>query len=91
MDKVIVEVTGGKGGSGCVSWKILSPGKKRPCGGNGGRGGDVIIVADNTMNSLDFETFQFRGGNGRNGGGEGMAGRRGKNFIIRVPVGTQPT
>jgi hypothetical protein len=37
MDKVRITVCGGKGGNGCVSYDILSPGKKRPSGGNGGK------------------------------------------------------
>ena len=47
---------------------VLTPGKKRPTGGNGGRGGDVYVVADRGLNGLSFNTFHFNAGNGKNGG-----------------------
>ena len=49
---------------------VLTPGKKRPTGGDGGRGGDVYIVADRGLNGMAFNTFHFNGGNGKNGGSE---------------------
>lgn len=46
----------------------MTPGKKRPTGGDGGRGGDVYIVADRGLNGMAFNTFHFNAGNGKNGG-----------------------
>ena len=39
----------------------MSPSKKKPTGGNGGRGGNVTIVADKNVKNLNFDTFQFKG------------------------------
>ena len=88
MDRARIEVRGGRGGSGCVSYQVLAPGKKRPNGGNGGAGGDVYIVADRGLNGMSFQTFHFNAGNGKNGGSDGLTGRRGEDMIIRVPMGT---
>jgi len=88
VDKVQIEVKGGRGGNGCVSFEVLSPGKKRPNGGMGGRGGDVYIVADRDLMSLSFQTFHFNAGDGGNGGSDGLTGRNGKNVYIKVPIGT---
>lgn len=79
---------GGNGGDGCVSFEGLSPGKKRPDGGSGGRGGNVYIVADATVNSLRLPTIHFNGQDGRNGSSQGATGRNGKDMFVRVPVGT---
>lgn len=68
MDKARIEVKGGRGGNGCVSHLVLSPGKKRPNGGNGGKGGSVYIVADRAMTGMNLHTFHFNAGHGRNGG-----------------------
>ena len=64
IDSVRIEVTGGRGGNGCISFETLSPGKKRPSGGNGGRGGNVYLMGDEGAYSLNFETFHFNGGDG---------------------------
>ena len=88
VDKVQIECRGGKGGNGCVSFLRLSPTKKRPSGGSGGQGGNVYIVADQSLTNLSFETFHFNAGDGGHGGGEGRTGRRGKDVEIRVPLGT---
>lgn len=51
---------------------VLTPGKKRPTGGNGGRGGDVYVVADRGLNGMSFTTFHFNAGHGKNGGSKMM-------------------
>ena len=91
MDRARIEVRGGRGGNGCVSYAMLTPGKKRPNGGNGGPGGNVYVVADRGLNGMSFQTFHINAGNGRNGGSDGLTGRRGQDSIIRVPVGTVVT
>ena len=48
---------------------VLAPGKKKPQGGNGGLGGNVYVIGDNTLTSLTFETFHFNAGDGKHGGG----------------------
>ncbi len=88
VERVIVEVKGGKGGNGCVSHEVLSPGKKRPNGGNGGRGGNVYVVGTDQLETLHFPTYHFNAGNGNHGGSAGMTGRRGKDVYIHVPLGT---
>ena len=88
VDKVRIEVKGGKGGNGCVSYDVLAPGKKRPSGGNGGKGGDVYIVADKNLTSLKFETFYFNAQDGGNGGSSNCTGRNGKDIYLKVPLGT---
>ena len=88
VDKVRIEVKGGKGGNGCVSYDVLAPGKKRPSGGNGGKGGDVYIVADKNLTSLKFETFYFNAQDGGNGGSSNCTGRNGKDVYLKVPLGT---
>jgi GTP-binding protein len=67
---------------------VISPGKKRPNGGNGGRGGDVYIVADKSLTSLVLHTFHFNGGDGTHGSSDAMTGRNGKDVYFKVPCGT---
>jgi len=88
IESVQLQVAGGKGGNGCISCEVLSPGTKRPDGGNGGRGGHVYILADRALTSLKFTTYHYNAGNGAHGGSEGLTGARGKDVHIRVPVGT---
>jgi GTPase involved in cell partitioning and DNA repair len=65
-----------------------SPGCKRASGGSGGKGGNVYIIADPEVNSLNFRTIHFNAENGAHGGGNGMTGRNGKDVYIKVPLGT---
>jgi len=88
IESVQLQVAGGKGGNGCISFEVLSPGKKRPDGGNGGRGGHVYILADRDLTSLKFTTYHYNAGSGAHGGSDGLTGARGKDVYIRVPVGT---
>lgn len=91
VDKIQIEVTGGKGGNGCVSYEVLGPSSKRPSGGSGGKGGDVYIIGDAEINSLNFRTFHFNAEHGHHGGSNAMTGRNGKDLYIRVPLGTTVT
>lgn len=88
VDRVQIEVKGGRGGNGCVSFEVLSPGRKRPSGGSGGKGGNVYVVADRGLTGMKFQTFHFNGGDGTHGGSSGLTGRRGTDIHVRVPLGT---
>lgn len=89
VDAARVKVTGGTGGKGCISYESVlgSKYKKRPDGGHGGNGGDVIIVADANEQSMNMSTHHYRGQDGTNGGSRQRHGRNGKDKIIRVPCG----
>ena len=91
VDEAEITVHAGNGGNGCVSFrreKNIPMGG--PDGGNGGDGGDVWVVADEGLNTLiDFRHERsFRAQRGENGMGRQMAGKRGEDKVIRVPVGT---
>jgi GTP-binding protein len=91
IDEAKIYVKAGDGGSGVNSFyrdKYTRRGK--PDGGNGGKGGDIIIECDeNIQTLLDFQFKQhFRARNGSHGSGKKKNGRDGANCIIRVPVGT---
>ena len=91
IDYVEIEVAGGRGGDGCVSFrreKYIPKGG--PDGGDGGRGGDVIIRANENMTTLlDFRyRRRYTAENGQPGSGARKAGRDGKDVTLEVPVGT---
>jgi len=91
VDEAEITVHAGNGGNGCVSFrreKNIPLGG--PDGGNGGDGGDVWLIADEGLNTLvDFRHERtFRAQRGENGMGRQMAGKRGEDNVIRVPVGT---
>ncbi len=92
IDEASISVYAGKGGAGCRSFrreKFVPLGG--PDGGDGGRGGSIILVADaNVHTLLDFR-FQpkWEAENGRPGQGSGRSGKSGQDLIIKVPIGTQ--
>lgn len=63
VDRVCIAVSGGKGGKGCISFESVSGagGVKRPSGGHGGEGGDVVFVADPRMQTLEMDRHHFHG------------------------------
>lgn len=90
-DKVSIIVQGGNGGAGAISFrreKFVPFGG--PDGGDGGDGGDVVIKVDAAV--THFKEFRhkglYRAKNGENGKGEKKSGKRGEDFIVRVPIGT---
>lgn len=90
-DTAEVYVAAGDGGNGAVSFRHEKyVGKGGPDGGDGGRGGDVIFVVDNNVNTLaDFRyNPKLIAGNGEPGGKRKMHGADGKNKIVSVPAGT---
>ncbi|WP_339047688.1 Obg family GTPase CgtA [Candidatus Mesenet endosymbiont of Phosphuga atrata] len=92
IDEVKVYLKAGNGGSGAASFrreKYVEFGG--PDGGNGGKGGDIIFVADQGLNTLlNFRYNQhIKAPNGKNGAGRDRSGPSGEDIIIKVPVGTQ--
>lgn len=91
VDEVRIYVKAGQGGNGCVSFRRerFIP-KGGPDGGDGGRGGDVILQADVQLSTLlDLSYPQpFRAAKGAHGQGKGKTGKSGEDLIIRVPAGT---
>ncbi|KEY90848.1 GTPase [Candidatus Photodesmus blepharus] len=92
VDEVVIKVEAGDGGDGIVSFlrdKFVAKGG--PDGGDGGDGGDVYILGDENLNTLvDYRFQRFhsgeRGGNGRGGN---CTGKRGKDRVLPVPIGTR--
>lgn len=91
VDRVKIHIKAGNGGNGCVSFyraKYVTNGG--PDGGDGGKGGDVIFVADEGINTLmDFRYKKlFKAENGVDGSKRNCTGANGKDVLIKVPVGT---
>lgn len=92
IDRVKIHVQGGHGGNGVTAFrreKFVPRGG--PSGGDGGRGGDVWIVADSSLNTLLHLRFnpEHIAERGRHGEGSNCSGRDGEHRTVRVPVGTQ--
>lgn len=91
VDEVKIRLLGGRGGNGCVSFrreKYVPRGG--PDGGNGGKGGDVILEASGQKHTLlDFRyRHLFRAGSGAHGQGQNRQGRSGDDLVLQVPPGT---
>ncbi|MCD8239293.1 MAG: GTPase ObgE [Clostridiales bacterium] len=91
VDRVKIHIKGGKGGNGCVSFyraKYITHGG--PDGGDGGKGGDVVFVADSGANTLmDFRYKRiFKAENGCDGEKRNRSGADGADVVIKVPAGT---
>ncbi|MFA6544858.1 MAG: GTPase ObgE [Limisphaerales bacterium] len=91
IDEVKVFARAGHGGKGCIAFcrEAYRP-KGGPDGGNGGRGGNVILQADHDLNNLigQFYVPRLIAEKGEHGMGKGMDGHAGKDLIIKVPCGT---
>src|SRR6202142_1527886 len=92
LDEAKVYVQSGAGGNGCIAFrreKFIEFGG--PSGGDGGKGGDVVIEAVNGLNTLIDYRYQqhFKAQSGGNGMGKDMHGANGKDVVLKVPVGTQ--
>ncbi len=91
VDRVTIDVDAGRGGSGCTSFRRerFQP-RGGPDGGNGGRGGSVVIVAESGIDSLSAVAHKkhWRAESGRNGQGSNRHGRNAEDVMIRVPPGT---
>lgn len=92
IDRAKIHVQGGNGGNGVTAFrreKFVPRGG--PSGGDGGRGGDVMIVADSSLNTLLHLRYNPRhiADRGLHGEGSNRSGHNGSELIVRVPVGTQ--
>ncbi|MCB1559145.1 MAG: GTPase ObgE [Alphaproteobacteria bacterium] len=92
LDEAKIYLKSGDGGAGCISFhreKFIEFGG--PDGGNGGRGGDIIVECVKDLNTLiDFRyTQHFKAEKGHHGMGRNRTGADGKDVIVRVPVGTE--
>jgi len=92
IDRAKIHVQGGDGGNGVTAFrreKFVPRGG--PSGGDGGRGGDVILVADSSLNTLLHLRYNPRhiAGRGLHGEGSNRSGHNGADLTVRVPVGTQ--
>src|SRR3989339_94702 len=91
IDKVKIYVEAGAGGRGCISFrreKYIPKGG--PDGGNGGKGGGIIIVGNSSMATLIYFKFKpyYKSIHGEHGLGSNMFGKNAKDIIINVPLGT---
>jgi len=92
IDRAKIHVQGGDGGNGVTAFrreKFVPRGG--PSGGDGGRGGDVVLVADASLNTLLHLRYnpQHIADRGSHGEGSNRSGHTGADLIVRVPVGTQ--
>lgn len=91
IDSVHIEVEGGRGGSGAEAFR-REKGVPRggPAGGDGGKGGDVVLVGDSGLTTLSDYRYRrhHRAERGRHGEGSNRTGRGGRDLELRVPPGT---
>jgi GTP-binding protein len=91
VDEARIHVKAGDGGNGCVSFRRerFVP-RGGPNGGDGGKGGDIILQADAQLSTLLDLTYPqtFRSRKGTHGKGKDQTGKNGEDLCIRVPVGT---
>jgi GTPase len=92
IDETIIDVASGSGGAGSRSFrreKFVPMGG--PDGGNGGRGGSVIVVADKNIQTLIDFKFKplWQAGHGKSGSGRRKDGLSGEDLIIKLPIGTE--
>ncbi len=91
IDRAMITIKAGDGGNGITSF-IHYKGKVSggPDGGDGGKGGDVIFVADKSLNNLSDYYYKTRyvAENGEAGGSKDCFGKSGKNLVLKVPLGT---
>ena len=91
IDYVKIHVIAGNGGSGCLSFhreKFIDKGG--PDGGDGGRGGSVIIIADRHLRTLQDYTYrrEYKAKRGQHGMGSNKHGKSAKDIILKAPLGT---
>ena len=91
IDFTSIYVKAGKGGDGCTAFlrEKFRP-KGGPSGGDGGKGGSIIIESDSNLSTLKDTSYNKRylAKNGEPGKGKNMHGKNGQDIIIKVPLGT---
>ena len=92
IDEAKIRVKAGDGGNGCMAFrreKFVPRGG--PSGGDGGRGGDIIMESSQRHNTLMYYRYnpEHKGERGEHGMGSNCTGREGKDVVLKVPVGTQ--
>ena len=92
IDEAVIHVQAGRGGDGCVAFrreKFVPRGG--PSGGDGGKGGSVVFVGSEGLNTLYHLRFRsiYSGQRGRHGEGSNRTGRSGKDLRLQIPIGTQ--
>jgi GTP-binding protein len=94
VDECVIKAAAGDGGRGCVSFRRekYEP-WGGPNGGDGGRGGDVVLIGDHDTNNLvDFKyKAHWKAGRGEHGQGKDCNGREGGDAVLRLPLGTVVT
>jgi GTP-binding protein len=91
IDEVKIHVKAGDGGAGCMSFRREAHVPKGgPDGGDGGRGGNVVLEADPSISSLIDYRFKhhFKAARGTHGKGQKLMGARGEDLVLKVPLGT---
>ncbi len=91
IDKAIVEVVAGNGGNGAIAFRREAcVDKGGPSGGDGGRGGSVIFIGDNNVNTLLEFKYKRKlcAEDGENGRNKKCYGHKGNDIIVKVPIGT---
>ena len=94
QDRVRIHVAAGRGGDGGLSFRREKHVPRGgPDGGDGGKGGDIVLVADHDLRDLSKlrQNQKFKSGRGENGRGSRKHGANGADVELRVPVGTQVT
>ena len=91
IDETIIHVKAGDGGHGCIAFlreKFRPNGG--PCGGDGGKGGDVIFLSDKQLSTLQDlpKNHHYKAKRGEHGKGKIVMEKNGDDFLIKVPVGT---
>ena len=91
IDETIIHVKAGDGGHGCIAFlreKFRPHGG--PSGGDGGKGGDVILISDSQLSTLQDlpKNHHYKAKRGEHGKGKNCHGKNGDNLLIKIPVGT---
>ena len=94
VDECVIKAYAGDGGRGCISFRRekYEP-WGGPNGGDGGRGGDIVLLGDHDTNNLVDYKFKshWKAGRGEHGMGSDCTGREGDTSVLRMPLGTQVT
>ncbi len=91
LDEAKINIKAGNGGDGMVTYFNLRGGKKKiPCGGKGGKGGDIVIQATSSLSTLYTfkKKIHYKAENGGGGQANNRNGKDGKHLMIMVPAGT---